>query len=176
MEHQTDTKLTENALRPEVDLHRRRRSVLRSVLLLALCTIVLFVFILVQHDVRRRQRNMDDAFRCAGVLTGRIGEAGILPLNLEVASGGAPPVSEFGYLLRRDAHILRASSRPIITAWTAPVSRVFAPDGRAVIFFTNGRFDVEWLTLAEFDRSYAAQQDEIQRLGTEANREVPSRP
>ena len=173
MEHATDTEPTGNGEKPCAEIAARRRSVFRSAFFLVLCTIVLFVFILVQGDIRRRQRTVDDAQSYASVLTERIGETGALPLNLELPDDHPPPSCLFRQLNRRDTHLLRQSDERIIAAYSSPVTRVFAPDGRAVLLFTDGRFDVDWLSLDEFDRAQAAQREEIRRLATGAAKENP---
>ena len=144
----------------------RRRSVLRSVFLLLLATVALFVFILVQGDARRRQRAMSQAQWHAANLAQRLGDTKALPLNLEPVRDPARTgeVSRVEWLSRDDALRLRRSDKRVLAAQTVSLPRVLAPDGRAAIFFEGGKFYVKWLTLPEFDRLYAAQQDEIRRL------------
>jgi hypothetical protein len=147
------------------------------VVALLVATVVLFAFILVQGDVRRRQRAMGQARRYVAALVNRLGEPGALPLNLDPAP--APDRSEgtssIEPLSREDARLLRASGQRVVAAQTRPVFQVLLPGGRAVVFFADGRFDVEWLSLAKFDELYAAQQAEIRRLAADGPREPAGR-
>ena len=152
---------------------RRRLSILRSVVLLIVATIALLVFILAQGDARRRQRAMEQARWHASTLAKRVGEAGALPLNLEPDPAPGRRLGMFESLSRQEARSLRRSDMRVIVAQTTPVLRVFAPDGRAAIFFRQGRFDVQWLTVQQFDELFAQQQDEIRRLEADV---TPDRP
>lgn len=152
---------------------RRRLSILRSVIVLALATIALLVFILAQGDARRRQRAMEQAQWHANILAKRVGEAGALPLNLEPDPAPGRRLGMFESLSRQEARSLRRSDKRVIAAQTTPVLRVFAPDGRGVILFQHGRFDVEWVTLQQFDELSAQQQDEIRCLEADATPDGP---
>lgn len=176
MDHATDTEPTRNGERPRAEINARRRSIFRSAFLLVLCTIVLFAFILFQGDIRRRQRTKDDAQSYASVLTARIGDTGALPLNLELPNDHPPPSYPFEWLTRRDAHLLRRSTGRIIAAYSSPVTRILAPDGRTVVLFTDGHFDVEWMSLEEFDTAEAAQREEVKRLAAGAAQDNPPGP
>jgi len=173
MNQQTDAKPTGNAVEAKRRSARRRLSILRSVIVLAVATIALFVFILGQGDARRRQRAMEQAQWHANTLSKRVGESGVLPLNLEPEPAPGRQTDMLESLSRQEARYLRQSDRRVIVAQTTPVLRVFAPAGRAVIFFQHGRFDVEWLTVAQFDELHAQQQDEIRRLEADS---TPDRP
>ncbi|MGB2984336.1 MAG: hypothetical protein WBE26_00520 [Phycisphaerae bacterium] len=167
--------LTADSPHDAVKLSRRRTPVSRSVIILVVGTVALFVFILVQGDLRRRQRAMEQAHLHAAALAKRVGEAGALPLNLELLPTPERKAKTYRVeqLSRQDARHLRKSGKRVIVAQTVPLPQVLTPDGRAVIFFEGGKFDVEWLTLPEFDELYAAQQDEIRRLAADTGDDLP---
>ncbi len=155
---------------------RRRVPIYRSVMFLVVGTIALLVFILVQGDVRRRQRAMEQAKRHVATLAKRVGDAGALPLNLqpEPVPERQPGMFRVECLARQDALYLRKSNRRGIIAQTTPVLQMLALDGRAVIFIENGRFDVNCLKLPEFDERFAAQRDDIRRLADDARYAAPN--
>lgn len=150
---------------------RSRTPIHRSAIVLTVCTIALLAFIFVQGDSRRRQRAIDQLRRQAATLVERVGESGILPLNLEPDTDPTQQSKavRVDWLTRQDVRLLRKSAGRKIVVQTIPVRQVLARVGRAVIFFEKGRFDVEWLTLAEFDEQYAAQLDEIRRQSGDAH-------
>lgn len=153
-----------NAVKPS----RPRTPILRTMIVLAVGTIVLFVLLLAGRDVRWRQRAVSHAEWHAATLAKRVGKTGALPRNLEPLSvpAGSPRTVDLEWLPRDQAHRLRGVGHRLVVAQTAAPPQLLAPDGRAVIFFENGRFEVEWLTLARFDELRAAQQDAIQDLAT----------
>ncbi len=138
----------------------------------------MLVFILAQGDLRRRQRAMEQAKWHAATLAERTGPGGALPLNLEPAA--APrrrsPMFKIEWLDREEARLLRKRAEPYVAAQTVPLLQVLAPDGRAVILFQDGRFDVKWLTLSEFDARFAEQQRRIRRPDGEPLRDSPVSP
>ncbi len=144
---------------------RSRTPIHRSAIVLAICTIALLAFILVQGDSRRRQRAIEQLKRQTATLLERVGENDILPLNLEPNTDPTQQSKTLRveWLTRQDARLLRKSTGRKIVAQTIPVRQVLGREGRAVILFEKGRFDVEWMTLSEFDEQYTAQLDEIRR-------------
>ncbi len=149
---------------------RPHTPILRPIIVLAVGTIVLFLLVLVARDFRWRQRAVAHAEWHAVTLSKRVGEAGALPRNLEPlpVPAGSPRTVDLEWLTRDQAHLLRGVGRRLVVAQTAAPPQLLAPDGRAVIFFENGRFEVEWLTLARFDELRAARQAAIQNLATTA--------
>ncbi|UCC31725.1 MAG: hypothetical protein JSU86_05485, partial [Phycisphaerales bacterium] len=103
MNQQTHTEPMVNAAEAEGRSARRRLSILRSVIVLAVATIALLVFILAQGDVRRRQRAMEQAQWHANGLAKRVGEAGALPLNLEPEPAPGRRLEMFESLSRQEA-------------------------------------------------------------------------
>ncbi|GAG12856.1 unnamed protein product, partial [marine sediment metagenome] len=103
--------LTADSPHDAVKLSRRRTPVSRSVIILVVGTVALFVFILVQGDLRRRQRAMEQAHLHAAALAKRVGEAGALPLNLEPLPTPERKAKTYRVeqLSRRDARHLRKS-------------------------------------------------------------------
>jgi hypothetical protein len=136
----------------------------RSVLLLAVCTVLLFLVIVAQGDLRRRQRSLEGARWYASILTQRMGETGALPLNLELPDEHPPVVGRYTWLSRADARLLRATPHRVVAASSTPVPRILARDGCAVIVFDDGRFDVEWLPLDTFAQIKEAQEEALQQL------------
>ena len=172
MPQRTDSKTTFSSGQAASGSSRPRTPIYRSVIVLTIGTIALFIFILVQGDVRRRQRATEQARSYAATLAKRVGDAGTLPLNL----GPDQMILQIEWLSRQDAGHLRKSAERGIVAQTKPVLQVLAYDGQAVIFFQNGRFDVEWLALSKFDERHAAQRELIRRLAGDAGRHAPDDP
>jgi len=144
---------------------RRRPQIVLLVVLLLVAAATLLVFIGLLGDFRRQGNALTQAKQQAAVYAGRSAGTGILPLNLEPEVGtesGAETIS-VEWLSAEEARLLRKSGSRVIVARTAPVVRALGRDGRAVVFFKDGRFDVEWVTLAEFEALRAAQQVEIAR-------------
>ena len=144
----------------------RPRSLLRSVLVVGLIAVALVVFTFLLGDVRRRHIVLAQAERYTDELQSRVFAPGLLPLNLEIE---IPPhlrtrAYAAKFLSRQDAHTLRGTDRRIIAAYTVPIARTLAPDGRGVVFFEEGRFATDWLTLDEFDRLAAEQAEVLVRL------------
>lgn len=156
----------------------RRRRIIRSVILLALCTAALLALILASGDFRRRQRAVDQMRWHASVLTGRIGPGGLLPLNLEPAHAPERLSGMFRieWMTRDDARLLRASGKRCVAAQTVPLLQVLGPEGRAVLFFEDGTFEAQWMTLDQFDDYFAKQQEEIRRLADRTPVEPPDMP
>lgn len=146
-------------------------------LVLAVATIVLVVFILLLGDARRRRAALFQAEWYAAALSSRYGESPTLPLNLDIEPAGRQQIGSriFKRLTRLEARRLRHTDHAVMVVWTQPVRQVLARDGRAVIFFENGVFRFDWLSPAEFDEAHAAQQAELDRLTPKAGNE-PSAP
>ena len=144
---------------------RRRVRILSSVVLLLLAAATLIVFIGVLGDIRRQSNALLQAERHAATYAGRAEGTGILPLNLEPeaqdeSGAGMIPIEWLG---PDEARLLRKCRERVIVARTVPVVKAMGRNGRAVVFFRNGQFDVEWVTLSEFDELHTAQRAEIQR-------------
>lgn len=157
--------------------HRRRRFV-RSVVFLSICTAALLVVILASGDFRRSQRAMEQMRWHASVLTGRVGPSGLLPLNLEPAPAPERLSGMFRieWMPRDDARLLRGSGKRCAVAQTGALLQVLGREGRAVLFFENGDFDAEWMTLDQFDEQFAKQQAEIRRLAGQTTLEPRETP
>ena len=155
---------------------RRRVLLFRSVLWLVLTTVALLVFILVLGDVRRKNNALAQVTAHAAVYSERVGKDGTVPLNLEVdlstfLAGQQVKAFHIEWLSRDDARLLRGSAQSIIVAHTVPLSQTLAPNGRAVVLFTDGKFDVTWMALSQFDAQWEAQQQEVERRAAEARNE-----
>lgn len=148
----------------------RRAPVRRSIILLAVATVALAVFILALGDWRRRHMALDEARWYASELSNRVGEGLALPLNLEIEVPPElrPTLRKFDWLTREEAHRLRAKDGRFIVAQTGEVRQVLGSNGRAVVFFQGDGFECEWLTLAEFDALYATQEEELRRDTSDA--------
>ncbi len=156
---------TDDAL-PTTPPIRRHRVRFTSLIILVVAALALLAFIGVLGDVRRQRNAVLQAERHAEVYAARAGETGTLPLNLEPAKAepaGTKMIS-MEWLSADEARLLRKSAGRVIVAWTVAMVRALGQDGRAVIFFEDGRFDVEWVTLARFREIRAAQEAEIRRL------------
>jgi hypothetical protein len=146
----------------------RRRSLLPSSVFLLLAVAALVAFIGVVGDARRMRNAMKQAEAQAVVYAERAGETKALPLNLEpdVPSGLEPKLIDFESLPFEQARVLREADRPVLAAWTVPILRFFGRDGRAAILFSHGRFEVKWMTLAEFEEAKALQATLVGSLTT----------
>ncbi len=148
---------------------RTRPSIMRSAILPMVGTLALFAFILVQGDSRRRQRAVDQAQWHMENLAQLVGEAGVLPLNLAPESAPGHPSKMFEWISRQEARRLRNSHQRVIISHTRNPERiVLGPSGRAVVFFKDGQFSAEWISLSRFEELFAAQQDHIRRLAGDA--------
>ena len=148
----------------------RRRSTFRSLLLLAVASATLIVFILAIGDLRRKQNLLAQGQETVVELQGRVSSDGLLPSNLEPSSrtfsGGA--VLSFNWLEPDKARALRASDRAVVAAYSNPILIALYWDGRVVVIFERGRFRTEWIANNEFDALLQAQEAEIWRLREKA--------
>ena len=132
---------------------RTRKSPLQSTAVLVIAFLGLVSFILGLGDFRRQRYAVEQARWHAANYQRRMAEGSLLPLNLEPETppGGATQMIALEWLDRQAALAARQRRGRIIVAQTAPISQVIRRDGRAVIFFQDGRFDVAWLSLAQFN-------------------------
>ncbi len=139
--------------------------ILRSLILLAVTTTALALFILGLGDLRRKHAALGKAGWYAAQLRDRVDGVTALPLNLriEIPPGMRTRVYAVESLSPEHARLLRGSDQPVIVAQTVPIPRRFTSDGRAVVFFEAGRFDAKWLPLSRYDELAVAQLDEIRR-------------
>lgn len=126
---------------------------------LSIATMAVLLAITAAADIRRHQQAMDQARWHADVLTSRLGPNRTLPLNLEPADVAErlTPAVAIESPAPGEVVALRKVSTAIIAAQTVPQHMRLAPDGRAVIYFENGSFRVEWVTLDQFDRQMREQ-------------------
>ncbi len=149
---------------------RRRRAVRRQIILLLVGTVILVTFIMVLGDMRRQRWSMEQSRWYAAQLMKRSGEFRVLPLNLfvdvmqDVPDRLKAQARPFSYLTREQARLLSKSSNRLLVAWSKPVHRVLAKDGRAVVLYEEGSFQPVWIHLADFDLFFARQQQELERL------------
>ncbi len=142
-----------------------RSPILRTLVFLLLSAGALLVFIALLGDWRRERNVLASLDSYVVEYEGRVGDAGALPLNLELDVPGDPSSRLIEtWLAAAQANVLRASPRPVLAAWTIPIIRVLGADGRGVIFFEQGQFRVEWVPLPRFDRLFADQASDIQSL------------
>lgn len=132
---------------------RTRKSPLQSTAVLLIAFLGLVAFILGLGDFRRQRYAVEQARWHAANYQRRTGEGGLLPLNLEPETppGGANQMIALEWLDRQAATAARQRRGRVIVAQTVPITQVLRRDGRAVIFFQDGRFDAAWLSLAQFD-------------------------
>lgn len=140
-----------------------RRSLGRSAAYLAMASLGLLLFILGLGDYRRQRNSLEQAKWHAAVYQRRLSDGSALPLNLEpeMPPEDAPPMIKWEFLDRDAARALRGGGEAIIAAHTAPVLQVLRRDGRAVVFFKDGRFEVRWVPLGLFETLSAAQRKRI---------------
>lgn len=151
-------------------LAKRRRSIFRYALLLVVATGALILFILLLGDLRRESSALAQMKRYTGTLTARLGENRSLPINLEPDESPEPAsrTYTFDYLSRDQAWLLRDRDKRTIVAQTLPVHQRLLFDGRVVVFFEQGRFTFEWLRMADFDKLYNVQVEELRQLARDA--------
>lgn len=140
-----------------------RKPLIRSVLLLGLGVILVFSFILWQGDLRRRRFAMVQIREHGDYLVSKVGPAQLLPLNLAAKDNSNMTHHHFKIdtPTRSQARQLRERPGPILAAYTYPVRQSLRSYGRAVVFFEDGRFQPDWLTLEEFEKVKAKQQAKI---------------
>ena len=142
----------------------RRRSVHRSLALRAVAVLVLLVFIVGLGDFRRKRNALSQAERYADALRKRVGDSGIIPLNLDPEAFDELPQRSIRMeaLTREDVRKLRERDGAFLIAWTVPIVQVLGRNGRAVVILDGGRHEVAWLTLDEFDVRRAEQRARLQ--------------
>lgn len=156
----------------------RPRPIGRTVLLLAMATGALLLFIIWQSDGRRRNIAMNQAQAYALRVSDRIGSSGLLPLNLDPGSFSADTSGTYRMesLLRSQARLLRDADGPVLAAQTLPVYQVLGASGRCVVVFENKRFSSRWVTTSEFDHLAALTADQLGKLTRRFETEPPDGP
>lgn len=145
----------------------QRPPLLRSVVLLLISAGALLIFIALLGDWRREHNILAQLEAHAAEYASRMSEGGVVPLNLELNISRDPKSRLMDAWLSPDeARILRGADRRILAAWTVPMLRVLGADGRGVIFFAHGRFNVEWVPLKQFDVLLAEQSAEVKRISS----------
>jgi hypothetical protein len=140
---------------------------LRSVVFLLLSAGALLIFIALLGDWRREHNILAQVEAHAAEYATRMSEGGVVPLNLELNVSRDPKSRLMDAWLSPDeARMLRGADRRILAAWTVPMPRVLGADGRGVIFFELGRFNVEWVPLHQFDVLLAGQNAEVKRISS----------
>jgi hypothetical protein len=144
---------------PLIDAPKRRKRIIRSAIRLTTASAFLIVFILFLGDLRRQERAMNQCRWHATTLTSRLGPAGTLPMNLEPIESPqrVTGMLRLEWLDRDQARALRDLNTRRIVAQTVPILQVVGRDGRGVIVFDDGQFEVIWMTLSEFDKVVAMQ-------------------
>jgi len=144
----------------------RRRSLFPKTILLLLAIVALVAFIALMGDARRSRNCLHQAELHAATLADRAAPTNVLPLNLDPSPPGSsdPTALDFDWIAMSEARVLRGTDERVVVAWSIPVLKFFGRDGRAVIFFHQGRFEARWLTLSEFEQAQAAQAALIERL------------
>lgn len=136
------------------------------VILLGAAALILFNGYL--GDVRRKQNALAQAELHADRYLMRMGDENILLLNFELDFEDKQIAKLFRmeWLPSNHARILRQTDQPVVVAQSVILPLFLSTDGRAVIFFDKGQYNVQWLTHAEFDQVQAAQQSEIERISS----------
>ena len=143
----------------------RNRSPLRTLIPLLIFTLILLIFIAWLGDWRRRHNVQTLMTGQAQAYSSLTTDAGLLPLNLQPALPLDPPSRIINAWLGPDeARMLRGADHEVMVAWTVPLVRALGRNERAVIFFRQGRFEVRWLHLREFDALFAKQIAQIKQL------------
>lgn len=144
----------------------RRTPIARTVLLLAMATGALLLFIIWQSDGRRRNIAMNQAQAYALRVSERIGSSGLLPLNLDPGSFSAdtPGAYRMEWLTWSQARLLRDAEGSVLAAQTFPVHQVLGATGRCVVVFENKRFSSRWVTNSQFDHLAAVTADQLGKL------------
>lgn len=153
------------------------RRILRSVVFLLISTGALLIFIAFLGDWRREHNILAQLRKYAAKYSSRMGEGGALPLNLELDVPRDPRSRLIdAWLSPNETRILRGSSRAILAAWTIRLPRLLGPNGRGVILFENGSFDVKWVPLGQFDASLAEQSAQLRLLAPHPSPKIDSQP
>ncbi len=157
----------EDAVLPPAPPRREPRiDSLRTLVVLVVAAGALLEFIAALGDFRRQQNMLAQMQWHAGTYAMRMGDTAQLPLNLEpdVAPERQTKMIKVQWISSSDARTLRESTDRVIAVYSAPIPRVLAVDGRAVVIFEGGEFRVEWFGLEAFDEAMQVQQREIDRL------------
>lgn len=151
---------------------RRKLSIFRSLLGLFLGVAILFFFLAWHRDNNRRTRAILQAEAYVDSIRPRAADTNALPLNFrpgDLLDPAAPEMTNMRWLPRDAALELRGKSGPHIVAFTGPITLFFAADGRAVVWFDKGDWNVEWLYLPEFKKDLKTQgmnEDDFDALPT----------
>jgi len=169
MKPAADTKTVLRYGHDDAEPVKRRKRVVRTLSLLVVATVCLILFILGMGDLRRHEGAFALAKTYIDQVSQRIGQQHALPLNLafrvdENPGESAAPGPKLEWLARDEAWLLRGSEHRVIAAQTQPILRRVMSDGCVVIFFENGVFSSEWITLGVFEKLVVAQAEEIERL------------
>ncbi len=131
--------------------------------MLILAGLGLFLFICGLGDARRKAFAVEQVRRYASALQNRVSAGGVLPLNLEPEPPreGADKLIPLEWLDRESAVAARDREQRIPVARTAPVSQWLGRDGRVVVYFEKGKFDVGWVRLGRSDAPLASPRDRV---------------
>lgn len=146
----------------------RRMSINKMLIFILMGATALIVFNGYLGDMRRKQNALAQAEIHVDRYAKRLGDAKILPLNheLDVKDEQIAKMFRMEWLSSNDARILRHTDQPVVVAQTVTLPLFLSADGRAVIFFDKGQYNIQWLTLAEFDQVHATQNTEIARIAS----------
>lgn len=156
-------------------LVQRRRRIIRSLIFLIAASLALALSIMVMGDMRHYRVAMNAGRTYIDQVSQRVGQQRQLPLNLRfdesVDDDATVFIRNFEWLTRDQAYLLRRTKRRVIAAHSSPVRRWLLVDGRVVVFFQDGEFSLEWLSLPGFEAVWQTQSDEIGRLDRELREE-----
>lgn len=142
-------------------------SLSRNSVVLLFAAAALLVFIAVLGDWRRVNNALAQAATHAEFFQTRVGEGGLLPLNLEP---DIPPEQRDKYfrmewLSSDEALRLRSTREPVLAAQSVALPRLVGEDGRAVILFHEGRFRATWMRESEYRGVSSAQRERLKSVG-----------
>jgi hypothetical protein len=153
----------------EQQVRARRRWVFRSLALLTLTSVGLFLTVIWQRDrldaenaVQRMGRS-GDVTRPVGQLEAAIKNLGLLPAVLPQQEESG----RFTYASYQERFFAIRTGGPAIIAASTEVRLILRPNGRAVIVYDHGKVRSEWLTSSEFNRKVNEQNDRIAAFETE---------
>lgn len=139
---------------------KRSASLGARLAIIGLAIVGLLVYLGFWRDQRLKRYAQEQGDWYAAQLADRVGETGVLPLNLEVDLTPERKARMFAmqWLSRDDTQRLRAHPDRVLAGHSSLIPRVLAGDGRIVVFFHNRGFHADWSPEAEFQRLLETQQ------------------
>lgn len=151
----------------------RRRWMIRSGLMLTVTAVIGFAVVVMDRNNRTRQSFLDQIKVPAAALESSLAMLGDLPAVI--------PQHAHVDILRYDApDSLRAyatsTTEPTIIGYTAPITLIIQPAGRAVLLYHAGKIERRWMNERDFRLAIIAQHERLEAYDSERSARPPNLP